>query len=147
MMNILKFKQNSDIRFVYELRKIPHIRKNFTNPNLNTYADHLRWYHLVFKKNKKNIFFIIRFKNLKIGYLKYDFIKNNYYISIAIKKNYQNQGLAKIALKKSEKFLSEKKIFACVFLKNKKSLNFFKSTGFRILRTDAKYVYFKKLIK
>jgi len=147
MMNIQRFKQNSDIRFVYELRKKLNIRKNFTNSNLNTYTDHLKWYHLIFKKNKKNIFFIIRLKTLKIGYLKYDFIKNNYFISIAIKKKYQNQGLAKIALGESEKFFKKKRIFAYVFLKNKKSLSFFKSTGFKIFKTDTKYVCFEKLIK
>ena len=147
MKNILKVIQNSDNKFIFELRKNLYIRKNFSHSNLNNYIDHLTWYNKVFKKNKKNFFFIIQINTKKIGYIKYEFIQKKYFISIAVEKNYQNQGVAKLALKESEKFFKNKKIFAYVFIRNKKSLNFFISSGFKIIHTDPSYVYLEKLIK
>ena len=115
MINILKVIQNSDNRFLYDIRRKLHIRKNFTNQKLNKYIDHLKWYNSTFKNNKKKLLFIIQLKTTKVGYIYYNLIKNNYFISIAIEENYQNQGIAKIALKESEKFFKKKKYLLTYF--------------------------------
>ena len=110
----------------------------------NSYIDHLKWIN---KNYKKNIIFIILLKNKKIGYLRYQNKKNYYLISIAIQKKHQKKGFSKQALLKSENFLKNKIIKSKVLIRNKNSLNFFKSCNYKTKRLNQTFVELEKILK
>tara|TARA_B100001741_G_scaffold275739_1_gene246187 strand:- start:14 stop:448 length:435 start_codon:yes stop_codon:yes gene_type:complete len=144
MLKLKNFKYNYDKKFLFKIREQLYIRRNFFNSKKNSYIDHLKWIN---KNYKKNIIFIILLKNKKIGYLRYQNKKNYYLISIAIQKKHQKKGFSKQALLKSENFLKNKIIKSKVLIRNKNSLNFFKSCNYKTKRLNQTFVELEKILK
>ena len=125
----IEYYRNFYLRDIYKLQN-KNFRKNYINSATFSYKSHTSY----FKKMDKNIklnTFIIKNKNNFVGYIKtYD--KNiNTEVSIAIKKEYQNRGIATKLLKylvTNNFFLKRPK--AIINKDNISSINAFTKAGF-----------------
>lgn len=88
----------------------------------------------------KNIFYVIKKKNVKIGYFRLEKKSQNYEISIALRPKYQNKGIGQ---KVFESVTKKHKIYSIISKINKKnyqSQKFFKSLKFKKYYETKKYI-------
>jgi L-amino acid N-acyltransferase YncA len=108
------------------------------------YIDHYLWYKKFLKK--KNFIFLITYKKLIIGYLRLEnenkFIKskNDFFLSIFIKKNFRYQNIGTLILKKIFLLFYKNNFISYINRDNKSSISFFKKNGFKIKNKKKKIV-------
>jgi len=142
---LLKVKKN-DCKSIYKIRNEKSIRYNSKNKNIINFRDHKNWFYNNYKI-KKNYFFICKLNKSLVGYVRY--IKKSFYfnISIAIKKNYRNLGLASFLIQKSESLLPNSKlIISEVKNTNKKSIKMFLNNGYINIGKNKKFYIFGKVV-
>lgn len=108
----------------------------------------LEHHYLWYKKflNKKNFLFLIYNKIKIIGYLRLEsenkFIKsrNDFFLSIFIKKKYRGQYIGTAVIKNISILFPKKNLFAYINRKDEASISFFKKNGFK--KTIKKKKYF-----
>jgi len=125
----IEYYRNYYLRDIYELQN-KDFRKNYINSTTFSYKAHTNYFKKMDKNEKINTF-IIKNENNFIGYIKtYDKTINTE-VSIAIKKEYQNRGIATKLLKYllTNKFFL-KKPTAKIKKNNIGSINAFKKAGF-----------------
>ena len=125
----IEYYRNYYLRDIYELQN-KDFRKNYINSTTFSYKAHTNYFKKMDKNEKINTF-IIKNENNFIGYIKtYDKTINTE-VSIAIKKEYQNRGIATKLLKYllANKFFL-KKPTAKIKKNNIGSINAFKKAGF-----------------
>jgi hypothetical protein len=108
--------------------------------------NHNRW----FTKNLKSKFhkiYIIKLKEINVGYIRGEIIKNNCYISIALINKYRGKKIGKNALLKFEQIIKAKNYVARVNKLNTKSLSFFLNCNYSIHDQKKENYIMKKNIQ
>jgi len=128
IITIKEYKKNF-CKHLYNLQTKDN-RKFFFDKRAFTYQSHKK-YLVNFLSNQNNLIFIIFSKREFAGYIKFELINKQYYVSIVIHKKFRGKGIATKVLYffKSKKILS-KSLFAEVKNKNLSSLYAFKKAGF-----------------
>ena len=137
---IIREVNSSDKRFLFNLYNKNIEEKNFFETNKITFSNHNKWFNK--KIPGRKIYIII--SKVKIGYVKINKEKNNFNISIAIKKKFQNKKIAKKSLMSIiYTYYKLNDLFtANIKKRNLKSKKFFLSCGFK--KKGEKYYYKKK---
>jgi len=132
-----------DKNFLYVLRNQKDVIKNSIKQKIIKHKEHDIWFKDQFeKKIKYNL--IVLFKKKQIGYLRFDKIKNSFYVNIALIKKARGKGLAKKALLLGEKKILSENLYSKVLKNNKKSLLLFRSCNYHINKKYKKYFLMKK---
>ena len=86
-------------------------------------------------------------KKNECGYVRFKKVKSKTFVSINIKKKYQNKKIGSYALLQSENFLRNKNdLFAKVKVSNNVSKKLFIKTGYQIFKKGGKIITMKKKI-
>lgn len=88
----------------------------------------------------KNIFYVIKKKNVKIGYFRLQKKSQNYEISIALNPKYQNKGIGQKVFETVTKKHKITSIISKINKKNYQSQKFFKSLKFKKYYETKKYI-------
>jgi RimJ/RimL family protein N-acetyltransferase len=123
----LKPVMKSDIRFLYNQLKERDATVNISHKKMPTYLEHSKFV----LSNPYSKWYIIINKNKKIGNI---YLTKTNEIGIFILKSNENKGIGKIVLEKIMKINSRSRYLANVNPKNKKSLDFFKKNGFKLIQ-------------
>tara|TARA_B100000989_G_scaffold298137_1_gene286268 strand:- start:2287 stop:2898 length:612 start_codon:yes stop_codon:yes gene_type:complete len=132
----------SDRNFLLNLRNDKDSRENSGNTELIGKQDHDKWFSDQLDKNEHKIF-IIKIYKKKLGYIRLQ-KKLKWEVSIAILKKYRNKKIGKKALLNLEKKFQKIKIFAKVNKLNTKSINFFLSCDYCIIKNLKNFYIMKK---
>lgn len=132
-----------DKNFLYDLRNQSDVIKNSIKQKKIKYKEHEKWIKNQFEK-KINFNFIVLFNKKKIGYLRFDKIKDSFYVNIALIKKARDKGFAKKALLLGEKKILSKNLYSRVLKNNQKSLLLFRSCNYYIVNEYKKYFLMKK---
>ena len=111
----LKSVTNSDVKFLFDLLKERNPRVNISHKKMPTYNQHRK-----FIKSKQKIGSIYLSKNDEIG--------------IFLSKKFQGKNVGNFALNELMKKNPRKRFLANVSPKNKKSMEFFKKNGFKLIQ-------------
>ena len=123
----LKPVSKSDYRFLYDLLMERDTRVNISHKKMPTYNQHVsfvsakpysKWYVILYRVNK-------------VGSI---YLTSQNEIGIFIKKSFQNKQIGNIALRKLIQKNPKKRYLANVNPKNKKSIRFFKNSGFKLIQ-------------
>ena len=123
----LKTVSKSDYRFLYDLLMERNPRANISHKKMPTYNEHVsfvsakpysKWYVILYRVNK-------------VGSI---YLTSQNEIGIFIKKSFQNKQIGNIALRKLIQKNPKKRYLANVNPKNKKSIRFFKNSGFKLIQ-------------
>ena len=123
----LKPVSKSDYRFLYDLLMERNPRANISHKKMPTYNEHVsfvsakpysKWYVILYRVNKAGSIYLTS--------------QNE--IGIFIKKSFQNKQIGNIALRKLIQKNPKKRYLANVNPKNKKSIRFFKNSGFKLIQ-------------
>ena len=117
----------SDIRFLYNQLKERDSTVNISHKKMPTYAEHSKF----ILSNPYSKWYIIMNKNKKIGNI---YLTKTNEIGIFILKSNENKGIGKIVLEKIIKMNPRSRYLANVNPKNKRSIDFFKKNGFRLIQ-------------
>ena len=123
----LKPVNKSDIKFLYNQLKERDSIVNISHKEMPTYSEHLKF--ILSKPYSK--WYIIMNKNKKIGNT---YLTKTNEIGIFISKSNVNEGIGEIVLETIMKINPRSHYLANVNPKNKKSLNFFKKNGFKLIQ-------------
>lgn len=132
---LLRKASQKDVFFIYELQKIPEIRKFSNNPQVPLWEDHCKWMKAKLSE-KSTWFYIIVVANKDIGSIRLD-KKNHpktgdcYEISLFTHPDAQGMGNAKIAVRQLKLLHQDKKLLATVLPGNLSSHSLFESMGFK----------------
>ena len=123
----LKLVSKSDYRFLYDLLMERNPRANISHKKMPTYNEHVsfvsakpysKWYVIFYGVNKAGSIYLT----------------SQHEIGIFIKKSFQNKQIGNIALRKLIQKNPKKRYLANVNPKNKKSIRFFKNSGFKLIQ-------------
>ena len=123
----LKPVSKSDYRFLYDLLMERNPRANISHKKMPTYNEHVsfvsakpysKWYVILYRVNK-------------VGSI---YLTSQNEIGIFIKKSFQNKQIGNIALRKLIQKNPKKRYLANINPKNKKSIHFFKNSGFKLIQ-------------
>ena len=137
--------RKKDYYFVFKLRNDKSVRRISIEQKVIKYPTHLEWIKKFIVK--KNIFLIIKKKNIRIGYIRIEKKFKYFFVSIALLNKYRGKGLALKALLHAERFAFVNFLYAIVLKNNLRSIALFKSADYNILKYNKKYLFMKKKIK
>ncbi len=139
--------EKKDINIFFEWANDPEVRKSAFKTNKISWSEHKNWYYKKIQSKKVSLF-IIKKNKISIGQVRLEKKKNFINISYSLSKKFRGFGLGKkllsIALKKIKK-KTNIVLVGKVKKKNIKSVNVFKSLGFKGIIKNKVY-YFKKNI-
>ena len=141
----IKKATKKDVNFILRVRNQNISRKFSIFKKKILSLEHLKWFKLNYLK--KNFFlFIILIKKTNVGYVRIQKIKSKYYVSIAILKNWQNLGIAKIALRYTEILIQKNLniLYAVVNKHNNKSISLFRGLNYEKLNIKRDTILMKK---
>jgi RimJ/RimL family protein N-acetyltransferase len=124
---VLKPIGKSDHRFLYDLLKNRDKLANISHRKMPSYEEHVRF---VLSKPYQ-IWYIVKLGNDKIGSV---YLTHNDEIGISLTKDMQGKGIGKLALTILMEKNPRKRYLANINPKNKKSIKFFKSEGFKLIQ-------------
>ena len=128
-LEIIDLKQviKTDYRFLYQILKEREIDTNISHKKMPTYNEHIDFV----QSKPYSKWYIIYFGRKKVGSV---YISKQNEIGIFIKRKFLKKGIGtrvlKIILEKNPK----KRFLANINPKNKKSIEFFKKNGFKLLQ-------------
>ena len=144
---IIKIKKatKKNIQFILKVRNQNISRKFSTDKKKIPYLEHYKW----FKQNhlKKDFFlYIVLVKKKQVGYVRVQKIEFKNFVSIAILKNWQNFGIAKLALRYVEIEVQKniRSIYANVNRYNKNSISLFRGLNYKIYKIEKDKIFMKK---
>ena len=144
MISIVKAKI-TDAKMFYDLRNTKQSRSLSINKNPILLKDHKIWFRKALKNKNYLLLKILFKKKIKCGYVRYENKNKKLFVSINIKKKYQNKQIGSKALLQSEKFLKNvESIFALVKLNNIISKKLFIKTGYQFLKKNGNILVMKK---
>jgi len=123
----LKEITKSDLKFLYSLLKEREGRVNISHKKMPTYAEHVKF--VLSKPYSK--WYIVYLNNLKAGSV---YLSKQNEIGIFIKKKFHNSGIGTKVLQKIMEKNPRSRYLANINPKNKRSINFFKKNGFKLLQ-------------
>jgi len=124
---VLKEVQKSDYSFLYELLSERKLYENISHKKNPTYAKHIKF--VMSKPYTK--WYIIYHGKEKIGSI---YLSKNDEIGIFVSKEFQGKNIGKLALSELMKRNPRQRYLANVNPKNKKSMQFFKNNGFKLIQ-------------
>ena len=123
----LRLVSKSDYRFLYNLLKERDPSANISHKKMPTYHE-----HVLFVSSKPYLkWYVILYDTNKAGSI---YVTSQNEIGIFIKKSFQGKQLGNIALRKLIQKNPKKRYLANVNPKNKKSIQFFKNHGFKLIQ-------------
>ena len=142
---IIKIKKatKKNIQFILKVRNQNISRKFSTDKKKIPYLEHYKW----FKQNhlRKDFFlYIILVKKKQVGYVRVQKIEFKNFVSIAVLKNWQNFGIAKLALRYVEIQKNIRSIYANVNRYNKNSISLFRGLNYKIYKIEKDKIFMKK---
>ena len=144
---IIKIKKatKKNIQFILKVRNQNISRKFSTDKKKIPYLEHYKW----FKQNhlRKDFFlYIILVKKKQVGYVRVQKIEFKNFVSIAVLKNWQNFGIAKLALRYVEIEVQKniRSIYANVNRYNKNSISLFRGLNYKIYKIEKDKIFMKK---
>lgn len=117
----------SDVDFLYELLMQRDPNTNISHKKIPTFLQHKKFV----ESNPYSYWYMIFSKNVKIGTI---YLTNINEIGLHIKKEFQNLLIEKIILNKLFQKHPRSRYLVNINPKNKKSIEFFKKNGFKILQ-------------
>ena len=123
----LKLVTDSDLEFLFQLLKNRDSRANISHKKMPTYQQHVKF---VKSKPYSKWYIIIQSKE-KVGSI---YLSKTNEIGIFILKIFQKQNVGKSALNELFKKNPRKRYLANVNPKNRKSIQFFKNNGFKLIQ-------------
>jgi len=123
----LKLVTDSDLEFLFQLLKNRDSRANISHKKMPTYQQHVKF---VKSKPYSKWYIIIQSKE-KVGSI---YLSKTNEIGIFILKIFQKQNIGKSALNELFKKNPRKHYLANVNPKNRKSIQFFKNNGFKLIQ-------------
>lgn len=122
---------SSDIKNIFELSNSNYVRENSIHPNPISWDEHITWFSNILY-SKKHFFYIIETnKNEFVGQLRLSHTKkNNYLISISIRKEFHKQGYGSNSLKKLFILHNNFNFFAYIKSNNFSSQQLFQKMNF-----------------
>ena len=123
----LKSVTNSDIKFLFDLLKERDLRVNISHKKMPTYNEHTKF----IKSKPYSKWYIILKSKQKIGSI---YLSKNDEIGIFVSKKFQGKNVGNHALNELMKKNTRKRFLANVNPKNKKSMEFFKKNGFKLIQ-------------
>ncbi len=123
----LQIVSKKDLRFLYEILKERKPPTNISHQKMPTYKEHVSF--VLSKPYSK--WYVIYFGKSKVGSI---YISKQNEIGIFIKKEFLKKGLGTKVLKVMINLNPRKQYLANINPKNKKSVEFFKKNGFKILQ-------------
>ncbi|MFD1316090.1 GNAT family N-acetyltransferase [Namhaeicola litoreus] len=124
-----------DLKFVFKLSNENSVRENSFNSKPIQYENHNEWFFNQLQ-DKNILFYILEFKKISIGQIRYNLNENNAIIGISISEKFRGQGLALRGLEIStnEYFkTNELPIYAYIKKTNEGSIQLFKKAGFKLI--------------
>ena len=125
---------SSDAKFLFDLLKERDYRANISHKKMPTFTSHIKfikskpykkWYIIYANQDTANT------NNKKVGSI---YLSKNDEIGIFLLKQFQGKNIGKFALLELIKLNPQKRYLANVSPKNKKSLDFFKNNGFKLIQ-------------
>ena len=123
----LKSVTNSDAKFLFDLLKERNPRVNISHKKMPTYNQHRKF----IKSKPYSKWYIILKSKQKIGSI---YLSKNDEIGIFLSKKFQGKNVGNFALNELMKKNPRKRFLANVSPKNKKSMEFFKKNGFKLIQ-------------
>ena len=123
----LKLVTNSDSKFLFDLLKERDSRANISHKKMPTYTEHIKF----IKSKPYSKWYIIFKSKQKIGSI---YLSKNDEIGIFISRKFQGKNMGDFALDELIKKNPRKRFLANVNPKNKKSIKFFKKSGFDLIQ-------------
>ena len=123
----LKSVTNSDVKFLFDLLKERNSRVNISHKKMPTYNQHTKF----IKSKPYSKWYIILKSKQKIGSI---YLSKNDEIGIFLSKKFQGKNVGNFALNELMKKNTRKRFLANVSPKNKKSMEFFKKNGFKLIQ-------------
>ena len=146
MINLVKAKLK-DQKLFLDLRNSKQGRFVSLNKKTISKNEHVVWFKKALKSKNYLLLKITYGNKGECGYVRFRKIKNKTFVSINIKKKYQNKQIGSSALLQSENFLKNvKDLFAIVKVSNNASRKLFIKTGYQIFKKSGKITVMKKKI-
>ena len=123
----LKSVTNSDVKFLFDLLKERNPRVNISHKKMPTYNQHRKF----IKSKPYSKWYIIFRSKEKIGSI---YLSKNDEIGIFLSKKFQGKNVGNFVLNELMKKNPRKRFLANVNPKNKKSMEFFKKNGFKLIQ-------------
>lgn len=143
-MKILRAKKE-DLKFLLNLYNFYILTNLFSSKKKINYSQHKKWFIQNCIELKKVFIYIVKIKNIKIGYIRLENIQKNIFeVSLALKPNQLGKGIGTKMLEKiNKKFLPKKKIIFVSKIKkiNPKSIMCFKNNKFKKFNLYRKFFY------
>lgn len=149
---LIKKITNKDVKILYNIRNHPSVRKNLINNKPLDYQQHLDWFKNKLLPDKKQLHFLVKYKNKYIGLvLLRNINKQNAEIGIMFKKTpkihwpiiYSTAFLLNYAFET----LKLKELYSYVFSNNKQAIKFNHGFSGKATKTDelsiCKYTFCK----
>lgn len=130
---ILKNVSKSDFQFLYELLSERDPRANISHKKMPTYKEHLKF----IKSKPYSRWYIIYYNNEKTGSI---YLSKQNEIGIFIKNEMQGKGIGRNALKLIMEKNGPGRYLANINPKNKKSIQFFKKNGFKLIQYTYEFM-------
>ncbi len=142
----LKKVTTKDSPYILHWRNDKYSRRYSGNQKIISKEEHRFWLSNELK-NKKNILLVARKNNIRVGFIRYNFLESNIYeVSINLNPKYRNKGIGEIFILKSENFLSKNcLIYANVKKNNKISNLFFKKVDYTMIKSGKSINIFCKI--
>jgi len=123
----LKPVTSADVKFLFDLLKERNHRVNISHKKMPTYNQHTKFV----KSKPYSKWYIILESKQKIGSI---YLSKNDEIGIFLSKKFQGKNVGNFALNELMKKNTRKRFLANVSPKNKKSMEFFKKNGFKLIQ-------------
>ena len=123
----IKSVTNSDIEFLFDLLKERNPRANISHKKMPSYNQHAKFV----RSKPYSKWYVILKKKEKVGSI---YLSKNDEIGIFLSSDYQGKNIGKHALTELIKKNPRKRFLANVNPKNKKSIQFFKNNGFKLIQ-------------
>ena len=123
----LKLVTNSDGKFLFDLLKERDSRANISHKKMPTYAEHIKF----IKSKPYTKWYIVLKSKQKIGSV---YLSKNDEVGVFISKKFQGQNIGDVALCELMKKNPRKRFLANLNPKNKKSISFVTSNGFKLIQ-------------
>ena len=126
MIKLIEISED-DFELLYNILREREPEESITHTAIPSYEEHVNF----IKSKPYSIWYIILQNNEKVGTV---YLSQEDEVGIFIKKEYQKQGIGKIALELLIKTNPRKKFYANVNPKNSKSIQFFEDFGFKLIQ-------------
>ena len=119
-----------DKYFLYNLVNDPAVRIASIKKGNIPFQNHEKWFRSKFK-NKKNIFYLLKYNNLKIGQIRLEKIKKKYLLDYSISNEFRGFGLGSKMIKLAINKIKNSNVIAQSLVKNFYSNYTLQKAGFK----------------